>query len=735
MKNKILKVKGMHCASCKNLIEGRVKKITGVEKIEVNFATEQAKINFDETKVSLEKMNEEIKNLGYSFEDNEAKMETKIMEHMGHEHHNEDEHLEHKVQFVFPISVLVFLVMMWDIGARTLNFIPNIPMPMELWNLILLILATVTIFWIGQPYLKAVVRAIKYKAVNMDTLIGIGTLTAYVYSALLTLMPQIGSWLNLPTETYFDVTIVVIGFISLGKQLETNSKRKTGETIKKLLGLQAKTALLWKDGKEVEVLISEVKIDDVLIIKPGAKIPVDGIVVSGFSSVDESMISGEPLPVDKKNGDVVVGATINKQGSFRMRATKIGAETMLAQIIKIVEEAAGSVAPIQTLADKISAVFVPIVLLVAFLSLIIWLLTGNVTLALLSFVGVLVIACPCALGLATPTAIIAGVGAGAENGILIKNAESLQKLASIDTVVLDKTGTITKGEPQITDIISIDKNYSEMEVLRYAAAVEKLSEHPLAVTIVQKAKSEKLELGEVKKFESKAGIGVVGMVNKKKVSVEKFEGNDELIEMGKTLVAIKIGGKMVGKIALSDTLKDEAIETIKKLHRQKIEVIMLTGDNQKTAEYVAKEVGIDQVIAGVLPQEKAIKIRELQDKRKKVVMAGDGINDAPALIQAEVGIAMATGTDIAMESAGITLLGGDIGKIPQSIKLARETMKTIKQNLFWAFIYNIVGIPVAAGILYPFFGLILNPIFAGMAMSLSSVSVVTNSLRLKWKKL
>ena len=703
------KINGMHCASCANIIETRLKKIAGINSVNVNFATETANIEYDKNRVSLAEMNKTITQLGYSLNSdfNSFKNPYSLT----------------KVRLVFPISLIVF-------------FLPLFPIPQNILNLVCFILATIVLFWVGQPFLKGIIRFIRFGAANMDTLIGIGTLTAYLYSAVVTLFPSIKTYLHLPAETYFDVTIIVIGFITLGKYLESNSKQKTGDTIKKLLGLQAKTALVLRDKIEIEIPISDVQIGDIIIIKPGAKIPVDGIITHGFSSIDESMVSGEPLPVDKKVGDQVIGATINKQGSLQFKATKVGADTLLSQIIKIVEEAQGSKAPIQDLADKISAIFVPVVLTIALLSFILWLILGhNFSFALLSFVGVLVIACPCALGLATPTAIIVGVGKGAEHGILIKNAESLEKLSQVNIVVLDKTGTITKGQPQVTDIISLNKKYSEDKILQYAASVEKLSEHPLAQTIIENAQLHHLKLLPCQDFSSQAGIGVSGKINQKLISIHKLNSDDQLTLQGKTVIVIEINHQIIGKIALSDTIKENAFESIKSIKKQGIKVVMLTGDNQKAAEYIASQVGIDQVIANVLPVQKAQKIKELQNQGNKVAFVGDGINDAPALVQADVGLAMSTGTDIAIESAGITLLHGDIQKISQTIKLSRATMNTIKQNLFWAFIYNIIGIPVASGLLYPFFGIILNPIFAGLAMSFSSVSVVTNSLRLKTKKL
>jgi Cu2+-exporting ATPase/Cu+-exporting ATPase len=556
--------------------------------------------------------------------------------------------------------------------------------------------------------------------------------------------------LKLPETTYFDVTIVVIGFVILGKYLEARSKLRTGEAIEKLLGLQAKTALLWQDGKEIEIPVSEVQIGDILIVKPGSKIPVDGVIVEGYSSIDESMITGEPIPVDKKVDDFVVGATINKQGNFKFKATRIGSDTLLAQIIKMVEDAQGSKAPIQALADKISSVFVPVVLIIAFATLILWLTVGASSLGfqtalsygILSFVGVLVIACPCALGLATPTAVIVGVGKGAEYGILIRNAEALEKLSKVDTIVFDKTGTITKGKPEVTDIISLDTSWNQSEILRISASIEKLSEHPLADAVLMKANEQKLILETVTNFQALEGVGVEGVINGKNISVHKPLKNNieenkikELQEQGKTVIVVEVDKKIIGLIALSDTLKEESKDAIAKLHDRHIKVVMLTGDNYLAASYIAKLAGIDAVIAEVLPQEKAGKIKELQDGGAIVAMVGDGINDAPALVQADVGIAMGTGTDVAIESAGITLLGGDISKLVKAIKLSKMTMRGIKQNLFWAFIFNVVGIPLAAGLFYPIFGWLLNPAFAGLAMAFSSVSVVGNSLRIKGKKL
>jgi Cu2+-exporting ATPase/Cu+-exporting ATPase len=742
MEKQIFNVKGMHCASCSAVITDKIKKLDGIKNINVNLATEKAKVEFDENKVSLEKMNQEISKLGYEFISDKKQSNSKLEELAIQ---------KNKLYFILPIAVVVFLIMMFDILSQLFSFMPNLPLPMEFLNVILLIISTVVMFWIGQPFLQGVARFVKYKVANMDTLIGIGTSVAYIYSAVITLFPQARLYFNLPSETYFDVVIVVIGFVVLGKYLEAKSKLKTGLAIEKLLGLQAKTAQVLRDGKEIEISIAEVLVGDVVLVKPGGKIPVDGKIIEGQSSIDEGMITGEAISVDKTIGDLVFGSTINKQGSFKFQALRVGDQTLLANIIKMVEDAQGSKAPIQDMADKVSAVFVPIVLVLSILGFIMWLIIGGVNNAILSFVGVLVIACPCALGLATPTAIIVGVGKGAENGILIKDAESLEKLASVNIIVMDKTGTITEGKPAVTDIKSVpefsifnfqfsinDKisklSKNELMLLTIAGSVEKMSEHPLALAIVEKAKEEGLKFLPVNNFKAEHGVGVFGEINGQKIYIHKPNKDENnldiknLQDQGKTVIEIEIDGKKAGLISIADKIKENAKEVIANLRKKGIEVIMLTGDNHRSASYIAELAGIKIVIAEVVPQDKASKIKELQGQGKKVAMVGDGINDAPALAQADVGIAMATGTDVAIESAGITLLHGDISKILKAINLSKSTIRTIKQNLFWAFIYNVVGIPLAlSGI--------LNPVFAGMAMALSSVSVVSNSLRLKTKKL
>lgn len=756
-------IRGMHCASCASIVGSSLSEIDGIKNADVNFATERVHIEYEPEKVSVEEMNEEIGKLGYTLipESDDVR---KLAQESYDEHADNSEYsksnvskeeklkelskMKHKAEFVLPVALIVFVLMVWDILAKTSDKIPNMPITMEISNILFFIISTGVLFWIGKPFVDGVVRFLKYRVANMDTLIGIGTLTAYFYSAIVILFPQIKLYLHLPDDTYFDVIIVVIGFVTLGKYLEARSKLQTGQAIEKLIGLQAKTASVVRDGREIEIPVDEVVVGDIVVVKPGAKIPVDGKIVEGKTSIDESMITGESIPVDKVGGDIVIGSTMNKQGGFRFEAMKVGSDTMLAQIIRMVEEAQGSKAPIQALADKISSVFVPVVLVIAAFSFLIWIIFGSGTLgfsaalsyAIFSFISVLVIACPCALGLATPTAIIVGVGKGAEYGILIKNAESLERLSSIDTIVLDKTGTITKGKPEVSSVIVLGDKFSEEDILRYAASAEKKSEHPLAQAIVGEAERQKIVLSAISDFEALEGIGVKALVDKKSVYVrkpdldEKISAVDDLQKEGKTVVVVEIDGKKSGLIALSDTIKPEAREAILRIQKRGIEVIMLTGDNLAAANHIARQAGITNVIANVLPQEKVAKIKELQTQGKKVAMAGDGINDAPALAQADAGIAMATGTDVAIESAGMILLNGDIVKLAQAVELSQATMRTIKQNLFWAFIYNVIGIPVAAGFLYPFWGIVLNPIFAGLAMAGSSVSVVSNSLRLKVKK-
>ncbi len=724
----------------------------GIKEVNVNLATETAKLEFEDKGLTPEVLNEIVNKYGYSLEIEKPPVAVADADarKKGSKKELELRAQLKTIQFALPVALLVFILMMWDISSMFFHIIPHIPLSMEHLNIFFMLLSTWMVFRTGAPFLHGIVMFFRSGAASMDTLIGIGTLTAYLYSAVITLIPAVKAFLRAPDATYFDVTIVVIGFVLLGKYLEARSRIKTGEAIEKLVGLQAKSALVLRVGKEIEIPVQQVRKGDVVIIKPGAKIPVDGTINEGYSTIDESMVTGESVPVDKKSGDPVVGGTINKQGSFTFTASHVGGDTLLARIIRMVEEAQGSKAPIQNIADKIAGVFVPVVLVLAAATLIIWLTVGSSLLGfsvalsygIMGMVGILVIACPCALGLATPTAIIVGIGKGAEYGILIRNAESLEKLSSIDTVVFDKTGTITTGNPQVSDIISLDKERSISSLLQVAATIENRSEHPLAQAIVDAAKKQQLALGEITDFMALEGIGVSARISNTPFTVRKplecekaMPELKKLQEEGKTVVLIDEDGTCRGLIALSDTVKEQACEAVAALHRKGLKVIMLTGDNLPAANYMATQVGIDEVMAEVLPQEKAEKIKKLQQEGRKVVMAGDGINDAPALAQADVGIAMATGTDIAIESAGITLLKGDINKVAQAITLSRATMRVIRQNLFWAFIYNIIGIPLAAGALFPLWGIFLNPVFSGLAMAGSSVSVVSNSLRLKGKKL
>lgn len=753
---------GMHCASCASTIKRKLEKLDGVDSCTVHYATEKAEVTFDPKVVTVADMNEAINKLGYSIHDEhmsshdmnhsipEASSDTKIKEAK----FRELAKLENYVLTALPMVAISIAVMTWEIGADPLKVFPQMPEPvMEFFHHLLPIFATYMLFVIGLEYLRAVARFIAYRSANMDTLVGIGTSVAFMYSFIISAFETtLAPFVNVE-QSYYDVTIVVIGFITLGKYLETRSKLKTGEAIEKLLKLQAKDAYVIRDGKEMKLPIDQIVHGDILVVKPGQNIPLDGTVVDGSSSVDESMITGEPIPVDKRIGDTVIGATVNKHGFLHIKVTKIGKETMLSNIIAMVESAQSSKAPIERIADTISAVFVPSVLVISVITFVVWIGIGSqflpfsqaITLGLTCFVGILIIACPCAMGLATPTAIIVGVGKAAQHGILIKNADSLERFSNIQYIVLDKTGTITNGTPEVTDIHVVDAK-DKKTLLQLLASLEKKSEHPLADAIVKEAEQKKLHLHSVENFEIIEGKGLRGTIQNKQYYAGNIALAQELnvqidasiiktfTQQGKTPIVFISEKHIIGYVAIADTLKDDAIAAIKQLHSLGINVAMLTGDNKDTAKYMAQQVGIDRVFAELLPADKTKKIRELQKEGFRVAMVGDGINDAPALATADVGIAMGTGTDVAIESAGITLLGGNLEKLPKALKLARSTMQIIKQNLFWAFIYNIIGIPIAAGVLYPILGILLNPAIAGAAMGLSSVSVVTNSLRLKQLK-
>lgn len=763
MVNAKYRVKGMHCASCASIIEKTFKKTDGVNSAEVNYGTETTNISFDESKVNPVNLSKQIEPLGYSLDIGSASdMGMSEDEHRAHlglnqskiEKLAEIQDMKLKVISAIPLAIISIFVMVWDILAQYGKAPEMSYATGEFFHHLLPVIATYTLFVVGRPYLLGFLRFLRYGKANMDTLIGIGTSTAFLYSFAVTAFEDLLKPFINVNQTYYDVTIVVITFIALGKYLEARSKIKTGDAIEKLLSLQAKTALVIRNGKETEISVNDVVHGDLIIVKPGEKIPVDGMITSGSSFVDESMVTGEPMPAQKNIGDSVVAGTINTTGSFTFKATKVGSETLLAHIIKMVEDAQGSKAPIQALADKISGVFVPIVLVIAFLTLGAWLFWGSsvlgfsqaLSLGLVSFVGILVIACPCALGLATPTAIIVGVGKGAKEGILIKDAATLEKLHKVDTVVVDKTGTITIGKPTLVDVQNLS-TLKDNEIISILASLESKSEHPIAHAIVSYVKEKNLDLKEVSDFTSIQGKGIRALIN----NVEHFAGNTKLIKdlnlefdisqiekftsQGKTPVILATKTDVLGFVMVADEIKTESKQAVSDLHKLGIKVVMLTGDDERSAKYMAELVGIDEVIAHVLPEDKLNKIKNLQSQGRVVAMAGDGVNDAPALAQADVGIAMGTGTDVAIESAGITLLGGDISKLVKTIKLSKMTMRGIKQNLFWAFIYNIVGIPIASGIFYPIFGWLLSPVFAGLAMALSSVSVVSNSLRIKAMKL
>ncbi len=754
----------MHCASCSAIIEKTFKKVAGVQSAEVNYGTEKAKVSFDPSQTNPHALSKHIEPLGYSLEVpvTAEEMGMSADEHAAHLGLNQSKKeklaeiadMGTKVAVSIPLAIFSGFVMAWEILAQ-FSVVPAVPYVWsEFFHHILPIMATYMLFVVGKAYLRGIYTFLRYGKANMDTLIGIGTSVAFMYSAIVMAFEEsLRQFINVE-HTYYDVAIVVIAFITLGKYLEARAKVKTGDAIEKLLNLQAKTALVLRDGQEVEVPVGQLAHGDVIVVKPAGKIPVDGVIVEGTSFVDESMITGEAMPVQKSKGELVVGGTLNTSGSFTFKATKVGSETLLAHIITMVEEAQGSKAPIQALADKISSIFVPAVLVIAFVSLGAWLLVGTqylgfsqaLSLGLVSFVGILVIACPCALGLATPTAIIVGVGKGAKEGILIKDAATLERLNKVDTVVVDKTGTLTKGKPELVSI----KKYAELsdkEIVAILAALENKSEHPIAHAVVSYAKGKGYTLPAVESFGAIKGKGIKGTIDGR----EYFAGNVKLMtdlrlsvdhnaiqketSNGSTPVFLSSKDQLLGVVMVADAVKPEAKEAVSKLRNMGIRVIMLSGDDKNTAAHIARQVGIDEVIAEVMPEDKLNTIKKLQSEGRVVAMAGDGVNDAPALAQADVGIAMATGTDVAIESAGIALLNGDISKLVKAITLSKMTMRGIKQNLFWAFFYNIIGIPLAAGALYPVFGWLLNPVFAGLAMAFSSVSVVGNSLRIKAMKL
>jgi Cu+-exporting ATPase len=738
-------IKGMTCSSCVKRVQDALSSLEGVISASVNFASEEASIEYIPAIASIKDFKKVVREAGYEIV--EVIEGEDAVEKEKRERENEFRKLKFKLIAGVLLTAPLLLIAFSDMAG--ISFTARLPMRTNF--LIQLILATPVQFWVGRQFYSGAISAARHRSTNMNTLIAVGTSAAYIYSVTATFFPSVFEIRGYSAHVYFDTAATIVVLILLGRFFEARAKGKTSEAIKKLMGLQAKTARVVRAGTEKDIPIEDLEIGDIVLVRPGEKVPVDGIVREGYSSVDESIISGESIPVEKKAGDEVIGATINKTGSFKFEATKIGRDTMLSQIIKMVQEAQGSKPPIARLADKIASIFVPAVIGIATLTFIIWYIFGPApafTYAMLNFIAVLIIACPCALGLATPTSIMVGTGKGAENGILIRGAEALETAHKVNAIVFDKTGTLTKGKPEVTDILaSSDQRspVSEEEILQIAASAEKGSEHPLGEAIVNKAKESGVTLFNPEDFQAVPGHGIRAKIGNKQVVLgnenfmednniktdELASNSEQLSAEGKTPMFVASEGRVIGIIAVADTLKENSADAVNALHKLGIEVVMITGDNRRTAEAIARKAGIDRVLSEVLPEEKANNIRKLQGEGKTVAMVGDGINDAPALAQADVGIAIGTGTDVAMETSDITLIRGDLTGVVVSIALSRATVGNIKQNLFWAFAYNIILIPVAAGALYPFFGILLNPMFAAAAMGMSSVTVVTNALRLK----
>jgi Cu+-exporting ATPase len=747
-----LKLRGMSCAACANNIEKAIRSVSGVRDCNVNFGAEQAAIKYDRSLANLEKIQAAIASAGYSSYSLQEELLTEEDDAEKASRQALQRKLSLKVAVGSVVSIFLFL------GSFPMMTGLNLPLiPSFLQNpWIQLVLTTPVVFWCGGSFYRNGWKSLKRHTATMDTLIALGASAAYLYSLFVTVFPKFFIAQGLVPHIYYEVAAIVITLILLGRLLENRARGQTSEAIRKLIGLQARDARVIRDGIEIDVPIAEVRINDVILVRPGEKIPLDGEVIAGASTVDEAMVTGESLPVKKQPGDEVIGATINGAGAFQFRVTRVGNDTFLAQIVKLVQQAQGSKAPIQRLADQVTGWFVPAVIAVAIATFVIWFnFTGNLTLATMTTVGVLIIACPCALGLATPTSVMVGTGKGAENGILIKGADSLELAHKIQTIVLDKTGTLTQGKPTVTDFVSVNgtANGNEIKLLQLAATVEHNSEHPLASAVVKYAQSQEVSLIEVKNFQANAGSGVQGVVSNQLVqigtqrwltelginTISLQQYKDDWEAAGKTVILIAVDGELQGIMGIADALKPSSTAVVKALQKLGLEVVMLTGDNRKTADAIAGQVGIERIFAEVRPDQKAAIIQSLQgkierfpnSKSKIVAMVGDGINDAPALAQADVGIAIGTGTDVAIAASDITLISGDLQGIVTAIQLSRATINNIRQNLFFAFIYNVIGIPIAAGILFPIFGWLLNPIIAGAAMALSSVSVVTNALRLR----
>ena len=745
IKSLTLPVEGMTCASCVARVEKALKKVEGIGEVNVNLATEKVTFSYDPSLADVSKFSKVVEDAGYKLippaveKESDESFEIESASDLQHK----ESYLKLRKEFIFS-AVLSIPIMVVSMLMMTDWFRNVMPLTMDEVNKILFLGSTLVIFISGKRFFTSSWKIAKHFSADMNTLVAVGTGTAYVYSTIAVLFPEFLNLTNADEHIYFDTAVIIITLILMGKLLEARAKSKTSSAIKKLLGLQPKTARVVRKNQQIDIPIKDVISGDIILVRPGEKIPVDALIIEGYSSIDESMITGESIPAEKTTGAKVIGGTINKNGSLTIKAEAVGKDSVISRIVKLVEEAQGSKAPIQSLADKVASIFVPVVIGIAVVTFLIWYLIAGIpfTAAMLNFIAVMVIACPCALGLATPTAIMVGTGLGASNGIMIKNAESLERLNSVTTVIFDKTGTITIGKPVVTDII-IKNGTGENELLQTAASLESKSEHPLAAAIVDYASSKNIVLQEVSRFNSLTGSGIeasydnaevlignTALMKERGVDIDE-ESSDEIERLsseGKTPVFISMDKKLSGIIAVADIIRSETKMVVADLKKKNIQSVLLTGDNKKTADAIAKEAGIEQIFSEVMPSEKAEIVKKLQSQGKVVAMVGDGINDSPALAQADVGIAIGTGTDIAIESADITLINGNIKEVLSTLNLSAKTISTIKQNLFWAFIYNVIGIPLAA------LGL-LNPMIAAAAMAMSSVSVVSNSLRLRKAKL
>ncbi len=746
-----LGIRGMHCASCVAKIESELLRTPGVLYASVGLGSESASITYLPSMMNISDIKMIIEKLGYQTYDSaahgtaKAEETTEPVDENQQAREKEYRTLIRKFIFSAVLAVPVMFFSYPDLLGLPAEFQRGGDILRFIW-IAMGILALPVMFWAGSQFYTGAWAAFKNRSANMHTLIATGITAAWLYSTAAVLFPGIFPEASL-ADQFYDVVFVVVALVVLGMALEIRAKGRSSEAIKKLIGLQPKTASVIRNNQETDIPVEEVVLDDIIVVRPGEKIPVDGVIVNGSSSLDESMITGEPIPVEKREGDEIIGATINKTGSFKFKATKVGKDTALAQIIEMVQQAQSSKAPIQRIVDQVSGYFVPAVIIIAILAFVVWYDFGpqpNLVYALVVFVTTLIIACPCALGLATPISLMVGVGKGAENGILIRSGEALETAQKLDAIILDKTGTITEGKPSVTDVIPVD-DFTEEEILYFAASVEKASEHPLGEAIIHGAKERSIKLSDPEQFNAIPGHGVEAIVNKRPVALgnlkmmqkkaiqyaelQKF--SSALASEAKTPMFLAIDGRPAGIIAVADIVKPDSRQAITQLKDMGLEVIMLTGDNQQTAEAIAREVGVDRVLAEVLPEDKALNVQKLQHEGKIVAMVGDGINDAPALAQADIGLAIGTGTDVAIEASDITLIKGSLKGVVLAIQLSKTTMKNIRQNLFGAFFYNGLGIPVAAGVLYPFFSLLLSPMIAGAAMAFSSVTVVTNANRLR----